>query len=105
MRGLPTVPVFWWHTLRSLRQARKADGILHVDARVIGGVHHTLTAWKSREAMIAFLKTGAHLSAMRRYPSIGRGRTLGFETNSIPNWREARLRWEEDATEPSIPKL
>lgn len=102
IKGLHRAPMFWWHTIRSLRQARAADSILHVDARIIGGVHHTLTAWRSRQAMITFLKTGAHLSAMRRYPSVGRGRTVGFEAKSIPDWQTARQLWEEQATAPEI---
>jgi len=80
-----------------------ADGIQHVDARIIKGVHHTLTAWTSRQAMITFLKTGAHQSAMRTYPRIGRGRTFGFEASSIPDWSEARRLWEEHANDARGP--
>ena len=102
LKGFHTAPIFWWHTLRSLRQAREADVILHVDARVISGVHHTLTAWISRQAMTDFMRTGAHLSAMRSYPKVGQGRTVGFDASSVPDWQAARQFWEEHAKEPAM---
>lgn len=84
-KRLHTAPLFWWDTLRSLRQARETDGVLQADARVIRGVHHTLTAWTSRQAMIEFMRTGAHLFAMRRHPTVGQGRTVGFKGRSVPD--------------------
>ena len=90
-------PRFWWHAFRSMAQARVADGNLHADARTLEGVHHTLTVWRSEDAMRAYLRSGAHLAAMRAYPAIGTGRVLGYRSAEQPGWQEALARWHAEA--------
>jgi hypothetical protein len=92
-------PRFWWHTARSIAQARRAYGNLRVDARVVNGVYHTLTIWTDEHAMRAFLADGAHLRAMKIYRSIGSGRTLGFTAEEPPAWEAALQRWIVEARE------
>jgi hypothetical protein len=92
-------PRFWWHTLRSLRQARHAPGNLRVEAHVIAGTHHTMTVWTDVAAMRAFLASGAHLAAMRAFRTIGTGRTLGYTTPEPPPWEEALARWRRESRE------
>ncbi len=80
-----------------MAQAGVADGSLFADARTLEGVHHTLTVWRSEEAMRVYLQSGAHLAAMRAYPSIGTGRVLGYHSAGQPGWQEALARWHADA--------
>jgi hypothetical protein len=80
------MPLFWVLTLRALAQARRAPGNLSVKAGAIGGVHHTLTVWTDRDAMLAYLTSGAHRDAMRRSADIGTGRVAGFVTDEVPPW-------------------
>jgi hypothetical protein len=65
IRSFPLVPLFLFHTFRSLRQVRKAPGFqsgaLLADR---GWTFWTLTAWDSEESMRAFMTTGAHKRAM-----------------------------------------
>ena len=53
------------------------------------GFQCTLTAWESREAMLNYLRSGAHLVAMKSFSKIATGRTYGFESESIPTWEDA----------------
>lgn len=92
-------PLFWWHTLRSIRQARRSRGNLRVEARRIRGVNHTLTVWIDESAMRSFLEQGAHLKAMKIYRRSGVGRTLGFNAHEPPDWELALQRWITEARE------
>ncbi|MDQ0313926.1 hypothetical protein [Amorphus orientalis] len=89
---------FWWHAVASMAQARGADGNVSAEARSIEGVQHTLSVWRDRDAMIAYRNSGAHLKAMRVFPRIASGHTLGFESDRAPDWSTARDLWlaEED---------
>jgi quinol monooxygenase YgiN len=85
---------FRYHALRSYLQARKAEGVLHVAARRINGVEHTVTAWRDREAMLAYVRSGPHLKAMRAFHHIATGATCSFTTDHIPDWPEVHTRWK-----------
>jgi hypothetical protein len=97
LRAAWHAPRFYWHAIRSLHQARRAEGNLHVSVTTIAGVRHTLTAWRDRDAMRAFLTRGAHLGALRAFGAIATGSTIGFEADRIPDWADARKIWEEKA--------
>lgn len=86
---------FTWHAFRSFQQASKAAGVLHVDARRINGVQHTVTAWTDRDAMLAYVRSGAHMKAMQVFHRIAEGATFGFTTDRIPDWTEVHALWQE----------
>lgn len=90
------LPAFWHHATRSMAQARKADGCLGVSARKIAGIHHTRSLWRSREAMLAFLRTGAHLEAMKAFHGIADGKTLGYLASEVPDWDHLHRLWHEN---------
>jgi heme-degrading monooxygenase HmoA len=87
-KGPLQVPRFWWHAIRSMRQAQRAAGNISVEARTIDGTHHTLTLWVDRAAMRAYLSQGAHRGAMRASRSIGTGTVFGYEDDTAPAWSE-----------------
>lgn len=95
LKGPLSAPRFWWHALRSMAQARKAPGIISVDARLIDGVHHTLTVWSDRAAMLAYLRSGAHLQAMRAFHGIATGAVTGYEADAAPTWDELPAIWQD----------
>ena len=86
-------PAFWWHAVRSMRQAYTATGLISAQARKIGGIHHTLTLWEDEAAMRAYLVTGAHLGAMKAFHKLATGRTIGFECETPPTWAEVPELW------------
>lgn len=88
---------FWWHAIGSMRQAQKAEGNLGIDARQINGVHHTRTVWTDEAAMRRYLVTGAHLKAMQAFGSIATGKTMGFESDQVPDWDEVHALWQTKA--------
>lgn len=88
---------FWWHAIGSMMQAKKAQGNLAVDARRINGVHHTRSVWTDEAAMRRYLLTGAHLQAMKAFGSIATGKTMGFESDQVPDWDEVHRLWQTQA--------
>ena len=86
-------PRFAWHAVRSMMQARKADGCLRAEAKSIAGVQHTLSVWTDKNAMRAFMMNGAHREAMRDFRKIADGSTYGYESEQGPDWREAHRLW------------
>lgn len=84
---------FWWHAVRSMNQAREATGNISAEARTVNSVHHTLSVWTNEAAMRAYLSTGAHLQAMKAFPSIATGKTLGFNAEQPPHWDDVHALW------------
>ncbi|MDP2355601.1 MAG: hypothetical protein Q8M31_06015 [Beijerinckiaceae bacterium] len=93
VKSIWRVPHFWWHAFAAMRQAKQAPGNLFADARRIEGVQHTLSVWRSREDMRAYMTTGAHLAAMKDFRRIATGSTCGFEAEHPPTWDEAITYW------------
>ncbi|MBL7940577.1 MAG: hypothetical protein JNL43_14545 [Flavobacteriales bacterium] len=96
--GLLNQARFAWHAVRSFNQARRAPGILHVATKRINGVEYTVTAWRDRESMLAYVRSGAHMKAMQVFHLIAEGATLGLVTDRIPGWNEAHAMWEEQGS-------
>ncbi|MBV6658044.1 MAG: hypothetical protein KI785_09790 [Devosiaceae bacterium] len=82
---------------KSFRQAMAAPGNLSASARQVDGVHHTLTVWQSREAMLAYLRSGPHLRAMRASNRLGAGKTCGYYADAAPSWEAALAVWRAKA--------
>jgi hypothetical protein len=80
---------FWRLAIPSFNQARTAEGILFCETKNIQGNQCTLTAWESREHMLNFMRSGVHLKAMKSFHKIATGKTYGFESDTIPQWKEA----------------
>lgn len=90
-------PRFAYHAMRSFAQARKSDGNLLTDARIVDGHHHTMTAWRDRKAMVTYVRSGAHKQAMRIFHRIATGSVVNFEAYTIPDWTDALAHWRAEA--------
>lgn len=86
LRNPLLAPVFWWHAVRAMGQARAAPGNLSAEARRIGGVHHTVSVWQTRAAMLAYLRSGVHRQALRVFPRIATGKVAGYLADWAPDW-------------------
>ena len=73
---------------RALKQLKQADGL--VFARVRG--FRTLSGWENQDVMSAFRNTGAHLSAMQSTKRIGSVKSVTWEADIEPDWKEAHRR-------------
>jgi len=80
---------FWSLAIPSFKQVQTAEGNLHYAVKNMEGHQCTITAWESREQMLAFMRSGAHLKAMKAFHKIATGRTYGYEAEKIPSWEEA----------------
>jgi hypothetical protein len=80
---------FWMLAIPTFSQAKIAEGNLHSEVKKMHGYQCTLTAWKSRELMMQFLRSGAHLKAMKAFSSIATGKSYGYESEMVPDWENA----------------
>lgn len=92
------------HALPCFNEARATPGNVFTDAKTLDGIQHTLTAWESREAMVAFKMSETHKKAMRAFPSIATGKTYGYWADHIPDWEEAIDIWGKNGKEYGRPK-
>jgi len=86
-------PRFFIVTWRSVKQARRSKGVIRVYINPFS--LRTLTVWKSREAMQSFRNNGAHLEAMKQSNSFGDIFSVSWETDEIPDWKEAIKRLDD----------
>jgi hypothetical protein len=94
-KGILSYIKFWMLAIPTFRQAQTAAGNKHHSVKNIQGYQCTLTVWESRDAMLAFMRTGPHLKAMKAFSKIATGRTYGYESDTIPTWEEAFATLEE----------
>jgi hypothetical protein len=65
IRSIWLMPKFIWFSIKSLKQARKSNGI--IEARVFNDArltYWTCSIWESKEQMLGYMKSGAHKKAM-----------------------------------------
>ena len=85
------------HSIRSMKQAKQAPGIIHATASNGGWrIGYTLTAWENKEAMLQYRNSGAHKIAMQQISKLSKQyKTLVWEADNIPTWKEAKSRLDE----------
>jgi hypothetical protein len=88
---------FWLLTIPAFKAAQKAAGILLCETNGRNGYQHTLTVWETKTHMLAYVRSPKHMKAMRAFPSIAIGRLLSYESDVIPTWDEALLKWDQEA--------
>jgi hypothetical protein len=88
-KGIISFFRFWRLAIPSFAQAQAAPGIHFSQVKRIQGYQCTLTAWESRDHMLAFMRSGIHLKAMKSFHQIATGKTYGYESNDIPSWKVA----------------
>ncbi|OQW54908.1 MAG: hypothetical protein A4S14_14755 [Proteobacteria bacterium SG_bin9] len=93
LKSVRQMPRFWWYAIRAMRQAKRAPGNILAETRTIDGVHHTLSVWENEAAMRRYLVSGAHREAMRVFPEIASGSTLGYEADTPPDWNQVHDIW------------
>ena len=69
-----------------------------MEVHSVEGIKHTFTAWESKEAMEAFLHSGAHAKAMAAFhDAASEGKTIGFESDTLPSFEQALEIWRQQA--------
>jgi hypothetical protein len=97
VRSVRFLPGFAWYAVRSNAQARRAAGVLGIDLLPdlipsrADWTFWTMTAWESREAMLAFMTSGPHKRAMPKLLE-------WCDEASVAHWEQegsALVGWEE----------
>ncbi|MCX6119686.1 MAG: hypothetical protein NT027_19290 [Proteobacteria bacterium] len=94
-KGIFGMILFWRYAIPSKIQADKAVGLLVSEVKKINGIQHTLTVWKNKEAMSAYIYSGSHLKAIKVFRRIATGKTFGYTSSQIPTWPEVHQLWLE----------
>jgi heme-degrading monooxygenase HmoA len=101
LRHYRHIPGFLRWTMRIRRQLSGTPGLVgySLDARLLRKTFWTLSAWASREALDAFVRTNPHQAGMATiHPKMGQP-TFAFWTASSEDlplrWDEARRRLDE----------
>ena len=95
LRAARFVLPFLWHSFKSNRQALAADGGIAVALRRHRGSYWTVSVWRDRSAVRAFMMSGAHKHAMPKLADWCDEAALAhWEQNDakLPSWEEAERR-------------
>jgi hypothetical protein len=88
---------FWLLAVPTFRQAKSSKGVLFCEVKTVDGFHHTLTVWETKKDMKKFVSSPIHLKAMKVFPKIATGSTIGYEADEIPIWSGALENWRMQA--------
>jgi hypothetical protein len=88
VRRTVDVPVFWFHAVRCMVEARQSPGNLGADTRTIDNVHYTVSLWADPADMRAFVHSDVHVKAMTVFPRIAAGKVLSGLMPTVPDWTD-----------------
>lgn len=103
------VPGFLRAAMAIRRQVLRADGAVGVSLNTaLPRTFFTLSAWRDRDVLDAFVRSEPHISSMRRYrPAMADARFLFWSTTADklpPSWTEVRHRLRQVNTKPERPR-
>ena len=94
-KGFLSAIRLWLLAVPVFKQAKSSAGVLFFGAKSVDGFHHTLTAWKTKKDMRKFVLSPTHREAMKIFSKIATGSTINYQTDRVPSWDEALLKWRE----------
>ncbi len=80
---------FLSHAVPLLQLAQKSHGDVHAERFNSQGYYHTLTAWKSIDAMMGYFYSLDHQKAVDLYDVLGEGMIYNYESDKIPTTKHA----------------
>lgn len=94
LKGKRKLPVFVWHTVKSISQSRKAEGLLYSSFTKEGwDTYWTLTIWENKNSMKEYRNKGSHLKAMKVSRNIADDlESINWESDNKPSWDECKER-------------
>ena len=85
---------FLSHAVPLFQLAQISPGNTHAERFTHKGYYHTITAWKSRDAMMDYVYSPAHQKAIDLYDILGEGLTCHYESEEIPSSKHALDYWK-----------
>lgn len=96
IKNLWRLPLFMKYASRSAKQSQTAKGNIKTVISLGWMRGYTITAWENIDAMMQFRNTGDHKEAMRMMRKVSSAyKSLHWEANEIPNWKEAKIKLGE----------
>lgn len=96
IKSIFNFPKFVRHSAASVKQSIQSPGNIKTDARGGWMKGLTITVWESEADMKQFRNNGSHKEAMKIIRDVSSGyKTIVYETDSIPTWKEARAKLQE----------
>jgi hypothetical protein len=94
LKGKRMLPIFMWHTIKSIIQSRKAAGLQYSSFEKEGWhTYWTLTVWENKVCMKEYRNKGNHLKAMKISRNIADElESINWEANINPTWDECKER-------------
>lgn len=91
LKGVLSFIRFIPHAIKSKMQADQADGVKSVQVSSQGLlIQRTLTVWESKDHMLKYMRSGAHIDAMKIFSKIATDSfSYNFESESLPTWENA----------------
>lgn len=76
--------------LRIMKQM-KTSGHLEFKKQGVWTKHYTMSLWPDEQSMQEFVRSGAHLEAMKQSKAIAKEiRTITYEADALPDWKTAK---------------
>lgn len=76
--------------LRIIKQM-KTTGHLAFKKRGVWTKHYTMSLWPDEKSMQDFVRSGAHLEAMKNSKAIAKEiRTISYDADALPDWKTAK---------------
>ncbi len=98
LRGLSKLPKFLWLANRSLRQAKAADGCIHVELFRQGSFFLVLSVWETPADMKQYAQNGLHRDVMERaHETTISARNHSYQSDRVPSRDEANESWLDAA--------
>jgi hypothetical protein len=92
IKGIVQYARFWYYLVPVVSQAQSSA--IQTLTTIMNGRHYTMTVWNSRQEMLSFIHSGAHLQAIKDkvLPVIASEAFFySYETEEIPDWPEAAM--------------
>jgi len=86
--------------IRAIKVVRQLSKTPCLSWKTKGGIthHYTITLWENEQDMKAFMRSGAHLDAMKWGAKTAREiRTVVKEADALPDWKDAELLLKQEA--------
>lgn len=79
------------HAVKCNRQAARSEGLVSMEVGNDGFlIQRTLTVWQDEQVMLKYVRTGAHLEAMKAFRHLAnKSYTARYNVERTPTWEEA----------------
>ncbi|PLT32817.1 DUF3291 domain-containing protein [Bacillus sp. V5-8f] len=94
LKGKRKLPIFIWHTMKSISQSRRAEGLLYSSFHKEGwDTYLTLTIWENQNNINEYRNEGSHFKAMKISRKIAdKLELIHWEGDHQPTWEECKER-------------